>query len=134
MKRFLMYFTIFFTTPVCMANEYSEMLQKCDKMAESEQKSATSTVQIVQTVNNQKNCYKALVYKIIDTEYAKNKQQMTSDFDNFIKNFSDAAYSMQYPDKCSPDCGTIVGSNAAKATLEIIKTYIQQLLYVVSPE
>lgn len=54
---------------------------------------------------------------------------MLLDFDNFITNSSMLTYSMQYPDVCSPDCGTDVGLNATNADLEIIKVYIQQLLY-----
>lgn len=123
---------LFVTTAVCMANEYNEIMQKCDEFAENEQKNAVSTVQMIQIVDNQKNCYKALVDRIIDTEYAKNKQQMKKEFDAFIKSSYDVAYSMQHTDNCTPDCGTIVGLNAAKANLEVIKIYVQQLLYTVS--
>lgn len=125
---------LFVTTTVCVANEYNELMQKCDEVAENEQKNAVSTVQMIQIVDNQKNCYKSIVDKIIDTEYAKNKQQMKMEFDAFIKNSYDVSYSMQYPDICTHDCGTIAGLNTANAALEIIKTYVQQLLYVVSPE
>ena len=121
-------------TPVCVANEYREMVKKCDEVAEAEQQVATSNIQIVQIVDKQKDCYKNVANKIIDAEYAKNKQQMVSEFNNFIKISSDMAYSMQYPDSCNPNCGTIVGLNAANSDLEIIKTYVQQLLYIVSPE
>ena len=120
------------TTTVCLANEYYEMLRECDKSADTEQTSASSTTKMIQSINKQKDCHKAVVYKIIDTEYTKNKQQMKSEFDNFIKNSHDITYSMQYPDKCIPDCGTIVGLNAANANLEIIKTYVHQLLYTIS--
>ena len=40
-----------------------------------------------------------------------------------------STYSMQYPDMCDSDCGTAVGLDATNADLEIIKAYIQQLLY-----
>jgi len=121
-------------TTVCAANEYREMAKKCDEVAEAEQQVASSTIQMVQIVEEQKDCYKNVANKIIDAEYAKNKQQMVSEFNNFIKISSDMAYSMQYPDSCNPNCGTIVGLNAANSDLEIIKTYVQQLLYIVSPE
>ena len=54
---------------------------------------------------------------------------MMLDFDNFITNSSMVTYSMQYPDMCDSDCGTAVGLDATNADLEIIKAYIQQLLY-----
>ncbi len=135
MRRILLHLIVFFMiTPVCVANEYREMVKKCDEVAEAEQQVATSNIQIVQIVDKQKDCYKNVANKIIDAEYAKNKQQMVSEFNNFIKISSDMAYSMQYPDSCNPNCGTIVGLNAANSDLEIIKTYVQQLLYIVSPE
>lgn len=135
MKRILLHLIVFFMiTPVCAANEYREMVKKCDEIAEVKQKVAMSNIQIVQIVDKQKDCYKNVANKIIDAEYAKNKQQMVSEFNNFIKISSDMAYSMQYPDSCNPNCGTIVGLNAANSDLEIIKTYVQQLLYIVSPE
>ena len=87
------------------------MIQQCDKTAETELENALSTVQMT------------------DTEYAKNKQKMMLDFDNFITNSSMVTYSMQYPDMCDSDCGTAVGLDATNADLEIIKAYIQQLLY-----
>ena len=134
MRRILLHLIVFFMiTPVCVANEYREMVKKCDEVAEAEQQVATSNIQIVQIVDKQKDCYKNVANKIIDAEYAKNKQQMVSEFNNFIKISSDMAYSMQYPDSCNPNCGTIVGLNAANSDLEIIKTYVQQLLYIVSP-
>lgn len=134
MKRYFLYFVIMFIPAACIAKDYHEIARDCDKVAEEKQKNAVSTVQMVQIVDGQKNCYEALVYKIIDTEYTKNKQQMKSEFDSFIKKSSDIAYSAQYPDICTPDCGTIVGLNAANTTLEIIKTYVQQLLEIVSPK
>ena len=123
-----------FIPTACIAKDYHEVVKSCDKIAEEKQNNAISTVQIVQIVDEQTNCYKTLVYKIIDTEYTKNKQQMKSEFDNFIKNSSNVAYSMQYPDSCNPNCGTIVGLNEANVALQIIKTYVQQLLYVVYPK
>ena len=119
----------FITPTICAASTYHEMIQQCDKTAETELENALSTVQMTQIIDDQKNCYKNVAYKIIDTEYAKNKQKMIFDFDNFITNSAMVTYSMQYPDACSPDCGTTVGLNATNADLEIIKAYIQQLLY-----
>lgn len=130
MKTFYFGFLVAFITPtVCVASIYHEMIQQCDKAAETELENALSTVQMTQIINDQKNCYKNVVYKIIDTEYAKNKQKMMLDFDNFITNSSMVTYSMQYPDVCTPNCGTDIGLNATNADLEIIKVYIQQLLY-----
>lgn len=133
-KRLFYLIVILITTNVCMANEYHGMLERCDEIAESHQKTAVSAMQMVQIVDNQKNCYKSVAYKIIDTEYTQNKQQMKTELDSFIKNSSNVAYSMQYPDVCAPNCGTTVGLNAANASLAIIKTYIQQLLYIVLPK
>lgn len=130
MKTSYLGFLVAFVTPtVCVASTYHKMIQQCDKTAETELENALSTVQMTQIIDDQKNCYKNVVYKIIDTEYAKNKQKMMLDFDNFITNSSMATYSMQYPDMCDSDCGTAVGLDATNADLEIIKAYIQQLLY-----
>lgn len=114
--------------------DYKAMLKSCDELAQKGQQNASSTIQMVRIVEEQKDCYKNVANKIIDAEYAKNKQQMVSEFNNFIKISSDMAYSMQYPDSCDPNCGTIVGLNAANSDLEIIKAYVQQLLHIVSPK
>ena len=111
MKISYLGFLVAFVTPsVCVASTYHKMIQQCDKTAETELENALSTVQMTQIIDDQKNCYKNVVYKIIDTEYAKNKQKMMLDFDNFITN-------------------SAVGLDATNADLEIIKAYIQQLLY-----
>ena len=67
--------------------------------------------------------------KIINTEYAQNKQNMKVEFDKLISVSSELAYSMQYPDSCNPNCGTIVGLNAASSDLVIVKNHVQQLLH-----
>lgn len=121
-------------TTVCMANEYREMVKKCDEVAEAEQKVAISNIQMVQAVDRQKDCYKNIASKIINTEYAQNKQKTKLEFDKLTSVSSELAYSMQYPDSCNQNCGTIVGLNAANSDLEIIKAYVLQLLYIVSPE
>lgn len=135
MRKNLLCLVVFcMMTTVCAANEYREMAKKCDAVAEAEQQVATSNIQIVQIVDKQKNCYKNIANKIINTEYAQNKQKMKVEFDKLISVSSELAYSMQYPDSCNPNCGTIVGLNAANSDLEIIKAYIQQLLHIVSPK
>ena len=121
-------------TTVCAANEYLEMVKKCDEVAELEQKVAMSNVQMVQVVDEQKDCYKNVANKIINTEYAQNKQKMKAEFDKLVNVSSELAYSMQYPDSCNPNCGTIVGLNAATSELEMLKAYVQQLLHIVSPK
>ena len=118
------------TTTICVANEYREMIKKCDDVATAEQKVAMSNIQMVQVVSKQKDCYKNVANTIINTEYAQNKQQMTVEFDKFINVSSELAYSTQHPDSCNPNCGTMVGLNAASSELEMIKTYVQQLLYI----
>ena len=135
MRKNLLCLVVFcMMTTVCTANEYREMAKKCDEVAEAEQQVATSNIQIVQIVDKQKDCYKNIANKIINTEYAQNKQKMKAEFDKLISVSSELAYSMQYPDSCNPNCGTIVGLNAANSDLEIIKAYVQQLLYIVSPK
>ena len=67
MKTFYFGFLVAFITPtVCVASIYHEMIQQCDKAAETELENALSTVQMTQIINDQKNCYKNVVYKIID--------------------------------------------------------------------
>lgn len=135
MRRILLHLIVFFMiTPVCVANEYHEMVRKCDEIAENKQKVAMSNIQMVQVIDEQKDCYKNVANKIINTEYAQNKQKMKVEFDKLISVSSELAYSMQYPDSCNPNCGTIVGLNAANSDLEIIKAYVQQLLHIVSPK
>lgn len=130
MRRILLHLIVFFMiTPVCVANEYREMVKKCDEVAEAEQQVATSNIQIVQIVDKQKDCYKNIANKIINTEYAQNKQNMKAEFDKLVNVSSELAYSMQYPDSCNPNCGTIVGLNAATSELEMLKAYVQQLLH-----
>ncbi|MBQ7409232.1 MAG: hypothetical protein IJV03_01565 [Alphaproteobacteria bacterium] len=135
MRKNLSLLIVFFIAPtVCVANEYYEMAKKCDEVAEVEQQVATSNIQIVQIVDKQKDCYKNIANKIINTEYAQNKQKMKAEFDKLVNVSSELAYSMQYPDSCNPNCGTIVGLNAATSELEMLKAYIQQLLHIVSPK
>ena len=135
MRKLLLCFFIFIVSvPAFATIEYQAILNKCDETAQEDKKNAQSTVQMVQVINEHKNCYKKVATKIIDAEYAQNKQQMESEFDKFVHLSSELTYSMQYPDNCAPNCGTIVGLNAASSELEIIKAYVQQLLYVVSPE
>ena len=131
MRKNLSLLIVFFIAPtVCVANEYYEMVKKCDEVAEVEQQVATSNIQIVQIVDKQKDCYKNIANKIINTEYAQNKQKMKAEFDKLVNVSSELAYSMQYPDSCNPNCGTIVGLNAATSELEMLKAYVQQLLHV----
>lgn len=135
MRRLLFcVFVSILSTTAYAVTDYKSMFKSCDELAQQGQQNASSTIQMVRIVEEQKDCYKNVANKIIDTEYTKNKQQMVSEFNNFIKISSDMAYSMQYPDSCNPNCGTIVGLNAASFELEIIKAYVQQLLYIVSPE
>lgn len=130
MRRSLLCLTIFFMmTTVCAANEYREMAKRCDEVAEFEQNVAMSNIQIAQIVDKQKDCYKNIANKIINTEYAQNKQKMKVEFDKLISVSSELAYSMQYPDSCNPNCGTIVGLNAASSDLVIVKNHVQQLLH-----
>ena len=135
MKKNLLCLIVFFMiTTVCVANEYREMVKKCDEVAEAEQNVAMSTIQMGQGFDEQKDCYKNVANKIINTEYAQNKQKIKAEFDKLINVSSELVYSMQYPDSCNPNCGTIVGLNAASSGLEIIKVYVKQLLHIVSPE
>ena len=127
-------FVSILSTTAYAVTDYESMFKSCDELAQKGQQNASSTIQMVRIVEEQKDCYKNVANKIIDTEYAKNKQQMVLEFNDFIKISSDIAYSMQYPDNCNPNCGTIVGLNAANFELEIIKNYVRQLLYIVSPE
>ena len=132
MRRLLFYvFVSILSTTAYAVTDYEPMFKSCDELAQKGQQNASSTIQMVRIVEEQKDCYKNVANKIIDTEYAKNKQQMVSEFNNFIKISSDIAYSMQYPDSCNPNCGTIVGLNAATSELEILKAYLQQLLYTI---
>lgn len=132
MKKNLLCLIVFFMiTTVCVANEYREMVKKCDEVAEAEQKVAMSNIQMVQVFDEQKDCYKNVANKIINTEYAQNKQKIKAEFDKLVNVSSELAYSMQYPDSCNPNCGTIVGLNAATSELEILKAYLQQLLYTI---
>ena len=121
-------------TAAYAVGDYQEILNECDKIASKKQKNALSTIAMVQLVDEQIDCYKNVVNKIINTEYAQNKQKMKAEFDKFRNISSELAYSMQYPDSCNPNCGTMVGLNAASSELEIIKTYVQRILYIVSPE
>ena len=135
MRRLLFcFFVCIVSVTAYAATKYQAELDKCDQIAPKDEENALSTVQMVQIVDEQKDCYKNVVHKIIDAEYAQNKQQMTSKFDKFTNISSELTYSMQYPDSCAPNCGSISGLNAASSELEIIKTYVKQLLHIVSPE
>ena len=132
MRKLLLCFFIFIVSvPAYATIEYQTILNKCDETAQEDKKNALSTVQMVQVINEHKNCYKKVATKIIDAEYAQNKQKMKAEFDKLVNVSSELAYSMQYPDSCNPNCGTMVGLNAASSELTIIKAYVQQLLYTI---
>lgn len=135
MRRLLFYvFVSILSTTAYAVTDYEPMFKSCDELAQKGQQNASSTIQMVRIVEEQKDCYKNVANKIIDTEYAQNKQKMKAEFDKLVNVSSELAYSMQYPDSCNPNCGTIVGLNAATSELEILKTYVQQLLHIVSPK
>lgn len=64
MKTFYFGFLVAFITPtVCVASIYHEMIQQCDKAAETELENALSTVQMTQIINDQKTVIKMLYTK-----------------------------------------------------------------------
>ncbi|MCL2338719.1 MAG: hypothetical protein FWC51_02065 [Proteobacteria bacterium] len=106
---------------------YNDDIKQCDKTADHDLKDDSSTVGITRATYNQTECYKSVLYKIIDKYYAKQAEDMKKDLADYITMSARITEETLRPDSCYPQCGTIVGINAASISLETVKQYYENL-------
>lgn len=74
------------------------------------------------------DCYQKIIFKIIDTEYKQNADKMKQSFNAYIDASAEIIGFINRPDSCYPQCGTIVGINAATARRDAARKYLDLIL------
>ena len=86
------------------------------------------TPQYIQTLSEHTDCYQKIVFKIIDAQYKQNADKMKQNFSTYIDAAGEMIDFIDRPDSCYPQCGTIVGINAATARRDAARQYINMIL------
>lgn len=109
---------------------YAERANNCKQMAEFSLNSPQnfSNARMKQVTDDETRCYKKIVTDIIHDKYAANAITMQEQFDAFCTAAQQLAYASQYPDSCSPHCGTIAELSAAATYRQMIQNYAQELI------
>ena len=130
MKKLLFIFCVFTAlSHVAFAKpDYIAMMQNCDTEYENASKRANTTVEIVQSIDTHTECYKAIVSEIITAKYKQNHEGMWNNFIQHTDSAADATSYIQRPDSCYPQCGSIIGINAATSKFDAAKQYLEQLM------
>ena len=128
--RILVFAFFIIVTNICnaFATSYQQDAASCDELYENQSKKARSTISIVQSLSEYTDCYKKIVFKIIDTEYTQNADIMKQNFNTYIDAAGEMIEFTDRPDSCYPQCGTIVGINAATARNNAAKQYLNSIL------
>lgn len=132
MKKLLFIFCVFTAlSHVAFAKpDYIAMMQNCDTEYENASKRANTTVEIVQSIDTHTECYKAIVSEIITAKYKQNHEGMWNNFIQHTDSAADATSYIQRPDSCYPQCGSIIGINAATSKFDAAKQYLEQLIQI----
>ncbi len=109
---------------------YVDMMQSCDTEYENARKRANTTIEIVQVIDTHTECYKTIVSEIITSKYKQNHESMWNNFIQYIDSAADATSYIQRPDSCYPQCGSIIGINAATSKFDAAKQYLEQLIQI----
>lgn len=110
------------------AASYQQDIASCDELYENQSKKSRSTISIVQSLSEYTDCYKNIVFKIIDAEYAQNADIMKQNFNKYIDTAGEMIEFIDRPDSCYPQCGTVIGINAATARNNAAKQYLNLIL------
>ena len=97
---------------------------------ENASKRANTTIEIVQSIDTHTECYKAIVSEIITSKYKQNHESMWNNFIQYTDSAADATSYIQRPDSCYPQCGSIIGINAATSKFDAAKQYLEQLIQI----
>ena len=132
MKKLLFVFCVFTAlSHVAFAkSDYITMMQSCDTEYENASKRANTTIEIVQVIDAHTECYKTIVSEIITSKYKQNHESMWNNFIQYIDSAADATSYIQRPDSCYPQCGSIIGINAATSKFDAAKQYLEQLIQI----
>ena len=132
MKKLLFVFCVFTAlSHVAFAkSDYITMMQSCDTEYENASKRANTTIEIVQVIDAHTECYKTIVSEIITSKYKQNHESMWNNFIQYIDSAADATSYIQRPDSCYPQCGSIIGINAATSKFDATKQYLEQLIQI----
>ena len=122
---------IILSRTVFAAPDYRLMMQSCDTEYENASKRANTTIEIVQAIDTHTECYKTIVSEIITTKYRQTYESMWGNFIQYIDSAADAASYIQRPDSCYPQCGSIIGINAAISKFDATKQYLEQLMAMI---
>ena len=107
----------------CNDTKMRYIIRKC-------QQKNFSTIEIVQTIDTHTECYKTIVSEIIKVKYAQNHGGMWANFIQYIDCTAAATAYIQRPDSCYPQCGSIIGINAATSKFDAAKQYLEQLIQI----
>ena len=132
MKKLLFVFCVFTAlSHVAFAKpDYIAMMQNCDTEYENASKRANTAIEIVQVIDAHTECYKAIVSEIITAKYKQNHEGMWNNFIQHTDSAADATSYIQRPDSCYPQCGSIIGINAATSKFDAAKQYLEQLIQI----
>lgn len=132
MKKLLFVFCAFalLSHTTFAGSGYIAMMQNCDTEYEKADKRANTTIEIVQAIDTHTECYKTIVSEIITTKYRQNHESMWGNFIQYIDSAADAISYIQRPDSCYPQCGSIIGINAATSKFDAAKQYLEQLIQI----
>ena len=132
MKKLLFVFCAFalLSYTAFAASGYIAMMQSCDTEYENARKRANTTIEIVQVIDTHTECYKTIVSEIITSKYKQNHESMWNNFIQYIDSAADATSYIQRPDSCYPQCGSIIGINAATSKFDAAKQYLEQLIQI----
>ena len=132
MKKLFLVFSMFIilSRTVFAVPDYRFMMQSCDSEYENASKRANTTIEIVQVIDAHTECYKTIVSEIITSKYKQNHESMWNNFIQYIYSAADATSYIQRPDSCYPQCGSIIGINAATSKFDAAKQYLEQLIQI----
>lgn len=116
--------------PAMAVPSYKSQVADCDSRAEKDLNNPKnySNVRMVQITDTQTECYKQIVFKIIDTEYSQNSDNMKQNFTDYINLAGEMVGFIRRPDSCYPHCGTSVGIDAATARRDSALHYLRAVL------
>ncbi len=97
-------------------------------MYETQSKKSSSSISTIQSLSEHTDCYQKIAFNIIDAKYKQNADKMKQNFIAYIDMSGEMVEFIDKPDSCYPQCGTIVGINAATARRNAAKQYLHSLL------
>ncbi len=123
---------VFCITIISLSNSFAASFQakivSCDEMYETQSKQSSSTISIIKSLSEHTECYQKIAFNIIDAQYKQNADKMKQNFIAYIDAAGEMVDFIDRPDSCYPQCGTIIGINAATARRNAAKQYLHSLV------